>query len=166
MRLRPQLSAASWFARGLSVWLAALGGAGCMQASQTYPLEIRPSLARAASARLRDAHGDAHPEPGVTGSLSIERVEGGQRLVVLELSQLPPPERIAPGLREFVVWLEGPKGNEVKAGTLRYDRVRRSGNLLATTDLTAFTVRVTGERDSQAVTSSGVLLAERRVVTN
>lgn len=145
MRLRPQLVAIG----GMSIWLA-LGGTGCMQASQTYPLvsQADPALV------------------GMVGSLSVERVEGGQRLVVLELSQLPPPERIAPGLREFVVWLQGPKGVEVKAGTLRYDRVRRSGSLLATTDLTAFTVRVTGERDSQAVTPSGVLLAERRVVTN
>ncbi|MET0342444.1 MAG: hypothetical protein ABW252_15675 [Polyangiales bacterium] len=148
MRLRPQLPAP--VPRSLSVWLAALGVSGCMQAAQTYPLDIRVAQA----------------EPALVGSLSVERVEGGQRLVVLELSRLPPPERIAPGLREFVVWLEGPKGDAVKAGTLRYDRVRRSGNLLATTDLTAFTVRVTGERDSQAVTASGVLLAERRIVTH
>jgi hypothetical protein len=143
MRLRPQLSS---FA-GIFLGLAALGWAGCMQATQTYPLV-------------------AHAQTGLVGSLSVERIEGGQRLVVVELSQLPPPERIAPGLKEFAVWLEGPEGTKIKAGMLRYDRERRSGNLLATTDLTAFTVRVTGERDIHAVTPSGVLLAERRVVTN
>lgn len=143
MRLRPQLSSLG----GIFLGLAALGGPGCMQATQTYPLVARAN-------------------PGVIGSLSVERTEGGQRLVVLELSQLPPPERIAPGLKQFVVWLEDPWGKEIKAGMLRYDRERRSGNLLATTDLTAFTVRVTGERDNHAVTPSGVLLAERRVVTN
>jgi len=143
MRLRPQLSSLG----GISLGFAAIGLSGCMQATQTYPLV-------------------PHADPGVVGSLSVERIEGGQRLVVLELSQLPPPERIAPGLTQFVVWFEGPRGKEVKAGMLRYDRTRRSGNLLATTDLTAFTVRVTGERDNHAVTPSGVLLAERKVVTN
>jgi hypothetical protein len=100
---------------------------------------------------------------GLVGSVSVERIEAGQQLVVLQLDQLPPPERIAPGLKEFVVWLEDPRGGEVNVGTLRYDRANHSGNLLATTDLSAFTVRVTGERDARAVEPAGVLLAERRV---
>jgi hypothetical protein len=135
--------------------LSWIGGAllglasACVQATQTYAL----------------AH---HPEapPSMVGSLSVERIEGGQRLVVLQLDRLPPPERIAPGLREFVVWLEDPRGREVKVGKLHYDREHQSGNLLATTELSAFTVRVTGERDDQGGRPSGVLLAERRVVTN
>ncbi len=130
----------------------ALGFAvSCVQATQTYPVVSRadtPSLS------------------GLSGSISVERIEGGLRLLVLSLERLPPPERIAPGLREFVVWLEDARGGEVKIGTLRYDRAHHSGNLLATTELTAFTVRVTGERDGRAAAPSGVLLAERRVVIN
>ena len=117
----------------------------CVRASQTYSLVPKSAAADA------------------VGSLSIERIEGGQRLVVLSLEGLPPPERIAPGIREFVVWLETPEGQKVNLGTLRYDRDHRSGNLLATTDLAAFTVRVTGERSGQAAEPTGVLLAERRV---
>jgi hypothetical protein len=120
-------------------------GPGCVRATQTYSLTANESAQRA------------------VGSLSVERIEGGQRLVVLQLNKLPPPEQIAPGLREYVVWLEGPRGEKVNVGTLRYDRDHRSGNLLATTDLSTFTVRVTGERDGQAMKPSGVLLAERRV---
>ena len=120
-------------------------GVGCVRATQTYPLVANASGERA------------------VGSLSVERIEGGQRLVVLHLDQLPPPERIAPGIREFVVWFEGPAGDKVNVGTLRYDRDHRSGNLLATTDLSTFTVRVTGERNGRAMEPSGVLLAERRV---
>ncbi|HEX5659591.1 MAG TPA: hypothetical protein VFX59_20485 [Polyangiales bacterium] len=119
---------------------------GCMQAAQTYAL-------RSSS-------------PDVTGQVSIERIEGGQKLVVLQLEQLPPPERLAPGLREYVVWLQDPRGAAVKVGTLDYDRAHQSGNLLATTDLPAFTVRVTGERDANTSQPSGVLLAERNVLTN
>jgi len=169
---------------------------GCMQATQTYALVLHSSpLARpragfdpqdavqsgprgadvaggpdaqadSSSLARQRARFDRSAASGMVGSLSVERIEGGQHLVVLQLEQLPPPERIAPGLREFVVWLEDPRGGEVNVGTLRYDRANHSGNLLATTDLSAFTVRVTGERDARAAEPAGVLLAERRVVTN
>lgn len=130
----------------LGVLAGALGA--CAPAARTYPLLLRPEA------------------PRVVGSLSVERIESGQHLLVLQLERLPPPERIAPGLREFVVWLEDPRGHRRKVGTLRYDRTHHSGNLLATTDLSAFTVRVTGERDAASAEPAGVLLAERRVVTN
>ncbi|HVZ33968.1 MAG TPA: hypothetical protein VG963_16185 [Polyangiaceae bacterium] len=137
------VAATAWSALGLAP--------GCVQAIQTYPV-VAQAAAPSAS--------------GLSGSISVERIEGGQRLLVLSLERLPPPERIAPGLREFVVWLEDARGGEVKIGTLHYDRAHHSGNLLATTDLTAFTLRVTGERDGQITAPSGVLLAERRVVIN
>ncbi|MDB4990838.1 MAG: hypothetical protein JWN04_6016, partial [Myxococcaceae bacterium] len=109
----------------------------------------------------------ANPETANTvGSLSVERLQGGQRLVVLQLEQLPAPERFAPGLHAFVVWLKDPFGGEIKMGTLHYDRAHHSGSLQATTALTTFTVSVTGERDDRTPAPSGVLLAERQVVTN
>jgi hypothetical protein len=121
---------------------------GCVQAAQSYAL--RSKL----------------PEASVTGSLSVERVEGGQRLVVLQLSELPPPERIGPGLKEFVVWLSAPSGKAQRAGALSYDRAHQSGSLFATTNLAAFTVQVTGERDPAASAPSNVLLTEHKVSTN
>jgi hypothetical protein len=121
----------------------------CVQASQNYPL--RSALDGASE---------------VTGSLSVERVEGGERLVVLELRDLPAPERFAPGLREFVVWLKAPSGKPMKAGALRYDREHHSGSLFATTTLAAFTVQVTGERDPSVDTPSDVLLTQRKVTTH
>lgn len=126
-----------------------LASAQCVQASQSYPL--RSSLNSASS---------------VTGSVSVERVEGGQRLVVVQLNELPPPERVGPGLTEFVVWLAPPSGQRVKAGALHYDRAHQSGSLFATTTLAAFTVQVTGERGQSVDAPSSVLLTERKVVTN
>jgi hypothetical protein len=126
--------------------LALLGA--CVQATQNYPLRGRLA------------------ETSVTGSLSVERVEGGQRLVVVQLSELPPPERIGPGLKEFVVWLSSPSGKAQRAGALSYDRARKAGSLFATTTLANFTIQVTGERDPAASSPSDVLLAERRVSTN
>jgi hypothetical protein len=135
-----------------SLSFVALAGSlvGCMQAAQTYTLTASPT----------------HDTGSMTGQISVERIEGGQKLVVLQLERLPPPERLAPGLREYVVWLQDPRGAAVKVGTLDYDRAHQSGNLLATTDLPTFTVRVTGERDASASQPSGVLLAERNVLTH
>lgn len=131
------------------VLVVGLVGAACVGAAQRYPL--RSTLDQASSA---------------TGTLSVERVEGGQRLVVVELRALPPPERIAPGLKQFVVWLSSPSGKPENAGALSYDREHQSGSLFATTNLGTFTVRVTGEREPGVQTPSGVLLAEHKVVTN
>lgn len=136
--------------RALKSALGLLGlAAACVQAAQSYPLHS--ALDQAASA---------------SGTLSVERVEGGQRLVVVQLSELPPPERIGPGLTQFVVWLAAPSGKAEKAGALSYDREHQSGSLFATTSLGTFTVKVTGEREPDARTPSEVLLAERKVVTN
>jgi len=130
---------------GIAVVLAS----GCAQPTQTYRLGQRPHA------------------PTVTGSLTVERLDRGQHLLVVQLEQLPPPEHVGPGLRRYVVWLEDAEGGQVEVvGTLRYDRNHRSGNLLATTDLDTFTVRVTGERDEPPRAPSPVLLAERRVATN
>ncbi|MEY4509327.1 MAG: hypothetical protein RLZZ450_1449 [Pseudomonadota bacterium] len=167
-----------WFLRAALVGASVTCAFGCMQATQTYALVLHPENAAPSSAAAASSAGNSPRSPGdparspdalptgMVGSLSVELIEGGQRLVVLQLEQLPPPERIAPGLREFVVWLEDPRGGEVNVGTLHYDRANHSGNLLATTDLPAFTIRVTGERDARAAEPTGVLLAERRVVTN
>jgi hypothetical protein len=137
--------------RELSAFACGLAGlivAGCVQAARTYPL---------ASTRAA---------PGVAGSVQLEQAEGGQTLVVVELEGLPPPEHFASGLTEFVVWLEDAKGARVKAGPLRYDRDHQAGSLFSTTHFSAFTVRVTGERDAHSDTPSDVLLATRKVTTH
>ena len=134
--------------RELSVVACGLAGTlavACVQAARTYPLAATPAAR------------------GVAGSVQLERVEGGQTLLVVELEKLPPPERFASGLTEFVVWLEDGRGARVNAGALRYDREHQAGSLLATTHFPAFTVRVTGERDAHSDTPSDVLLATRAV---
>jgi len=125
-----------------------LGLSGCSQASQRYPLVTGT---------------DAQ---GATGSLEVERIEGGEKLVMIELDKLVPPERLGAGMREFVVWVIAEDGSRVRAGVLRYDRSRQAGNMMATTKLPRFTVQVTGERNASPATPSSVLLAERKIVLN
>jgi hypothetical protein len=119
--------------------------AACVQSASSYPLT------------------PAQAAPAVSGVVQLERAEGGHTLVIVELRDLPPPEHFASGLTEFDVWLTDSQGRAVKLGALRYDRPRLLGNLLGTTPLRAFTVRVTGERHSQAQTPSDVVVASRKV---
>jgi hypothetical protein len=135
-----------------------LGLGACVSTPKTYSLATPPTMA---GDRMADSGGGE-----TTGQLSVEATRSGQRVVVVQLSELPPPERIASGLTEFVVWIEDGHGRRVKAGTLRYDRARHAGNLLATTDLSAFTVQITGERSEDVSAPSNVLVAERRVSPN
>jgi hypothetical protein len=99
----------------------------------------------------------------VQGSVSVERMEGGQHLVAVELHELPAPERLRPGLTDFVLWLKAPSGSYAKAGPLQHDRAQRSAKLLATTTLTAFTLQVTGERGAGLDAPSDVLLTQREI---
>jgi hypothetical protein len=119
--------------------------AACVQSASTYPLTPEKAA------------------PAVSGVVQLEGAEGGHTLVVVELRDLPPPEHFASGLTEFAVWLTDAQGRAVKLGALRYDRARLSGSLLGQTKLRAFTVRVTGERHSQAQTPSDVVVASRKV---
>src|SRR5688572_14778198 len=81
-------------------WLGFVS-ADCTQANQSYALRSLLSPR-------------TYPEAAeVQGELSVERIEGGLRLVVVQLSMLPAPERLAPGLKEFVVWLLPPSGATV-----------------------------------------------------
>jgi hypothetical protein len=118
--------------------------AACVQSASTYPLS--PAAAS-----------------GLGGVVQTEQVEGGHTLLVVTLHDLPPPELFASGLTDFAVWLTDSHGRAVKLGSLRYDRARREGNLLGTTPLRAFTVRITGERDPQAQAPSDVVVASRTV---
>jgi hypothetical protein len=140
----------SWaLVRDTSVgWALVLGTLACAGPAQRYPLSALPHTAFG------------------QGSVEVERIEGGQHLVVVELDALEPPETLAQGVDEYVVWLEDARGKRVRAGTLRYDRGNKSGNLMATTDLSTFTVRVTAEGPKNGGAKTSVLVAERRVLAN
>src|SRR6185312_2047752 len=114
-------------------------------ATQTFPLVLSPKLGSHAQSRASTAAANTSFALGTGkkagephGSVSVERIENGQRVVLLQVEQLPPPELLGPGVHAFVVWLDDQHGGEVNLGTLHYDRQRHSGNLLATTGLAAF----------------------------
>jgi len=160
---RPRAGARLQMTLALVGWGLALSH--CASAPATYRLGAPTDHATRPGSTAAAALTGAAAGADVTGSLS-ESTQSGQRVVVVQLAELPPPERLGAGLTEFVVWIEDDRGHRVKAGTLRYDRARHSGNLLATTGLSAFTVQVTGERNEDVSAPSHVVVAERKVAPN
>jgi hypothetical protein len=131
---------------------------GCVQAAQIYPLTL--SQEQGNSAR---------------GSVQVERIEGDQRLLAIQLEGVPGPESWGAASTCFMAWAEDSRGHTVKVGPLSYDRARRSARLLGVVrgvrhpedgdgiDFQAFTVKVTAEREAGVKVPSKVLLGERRV---
>lgn len=92
--------------------------------------------------------------PDADGTVTVEPIEGGNRLVKIQLQHVPPPARLGPGLAVYVVWFTANGQAPVKAGLLAFDEGSRRGNLMATTPLRNFQLRITAER-TQDVASPG-----------
>lgn len=102
--------------------------------------------------------------PGVDGTLQVEQIEGGNSLVTLSLSGLPPAGRLGDDLESYVVWIAGGDGAPSRAGVLDVDEEVRTGRMMATTPLTQFTVTITAEPRAD-VSSPGPTVVVRREVS-
>ena len=91
---------------------------------------------------------------GIRGLVTVEPAEGGQRLVTVSASELPPPSRLNPDLRTYVVWFALPEGERVRVGELVYEPEYREGRLHAATPLERFQLEITAERSGDAATPS------------
>jgi len=100
---------------------------------------------------------------GMDGVAQVETVEGGNRLVSLQLQHLPPPERLGEGLSAYVVWFRAEDQAPVRAGVLEYDPETREGALTATTPMADFTILVTAEAEGNAPSPSEIVVAERAI---
>jgi len=102
--------------------------------------------------------------PGADGTVQIEQIEGGNRLVTIGVTNLLPPARLGRGLTTYVVWFDG-NNQTLKAGTLQYDDDNREGHMMATTPMASFTVKITAERNANVGSPSDVVVASRRVAS-
>ncbi len=100
---------------------------------------------------------------GADGSITVEEIEGGNRLVTVHLQHLPPPDRLGEGLSTYVVWIVPEGGEPTKAGKLAYDAEVREGRVMATTPEGAFTLKVTAEESADVATPSEVVVAQQQV---
>lgn len=103
------------------------------------------------------------PAARAHGSVQVEAIQGGQCLVLVEVQDLPPPERVASGQRYYAVWLQHEQASPSLIGTLDYNRGLRSGNLLAVSEHSKFTLHITAESNNAPGNPSGLLVTERRI---
>lgn len=101
--------------------------------------------------------------PDADGTVSVEGIEGGNRLVKIALQHVPPPARLGPGLGVFVVWFTANGQAPVKAGLLAFDEGSRRGSLMATTPLRNFQLRITAERDANSASPGEMTILERQI---
>lgn len=102
-------------------------------------------------------------DPGAEGTIQVERIEGGNRLVTASLQHITPPERLGQGLTTFVMWFRDPRGQSTKASNLEYDPGSRTGRATATTPMGRFLVIVTAERNGEAHEPSDNVIFNQRV---
>jgi len=100
---------------------------------------------------------------GTDGTATVEVIEGGSFMVIVELMHLPPPARLGDGLTTYVVWLQEDGGQPQKAGVLAYDEDERSGTMRATTPNTNVTLIVTAEVDREVPAPSEIVVARREL---
>ena len=99
---------------------------------------------------------------GADATIELDEVEGGNILVTVKVTHLPPPDRLADGATTYVVWFVSPAGS-VNAGTLAYDADARSGSLVATSTETTFRLLITAEPSRAADRPSVSVVIDREV---
>lgn len=104
-------------------------------------------------------------DPGAEGTVQVEAIEGGNRLVTATLSHMTPPERLGNGLTTYVMWFRDPHGHSTKAAHLEYNEGDRTARATATTPLTRFRLVVTAERNNNTAEPSENVIFNQRVRT-
>jgi hypothetical protein len=128
-------------------WLCASGLALCLGACGADARYVVIGSARA---------------PSASGFVEADEADGGAA-VTLHMRYLHPPASIEEGITQYVAWFQGPGGQPVRAGAIKYNPEERTGDLVAHAPFLAFTVKVTAERDATPLTPSATVIASQSV---
>ena len=102
--------------------------------------------------------------PGAEGTLQVEAIEGGNRMVTATLQHLPPPDRLGQGNTIYTLWFRDAQGHSTKASNLEFDPGSRTARATATTPMTTFIAIVTVERNGARAEPSENVIYTQRVV--
>jgi hypothetical protein len=100
--------------------------------------------------------------PSSSGFVEADEADGGAA-VTLHMQHLHPPATVEEGITQYVAWFQGPSGQPVRAGALKYNPEERTGDLVAHAPFLDFTVKVTAERDAAPLTPSATVIASQSV---
>jgi hypothetical protein len=99
----------------------------------------------------------------VYGGLEVEPVEGGERLITVELEELPSARRLGEEYTTYVGWVTPEGGSPEWLGELTYEAATRTGRLSATTPHAKFTFTVTAEASAHPEAPGDLVVAEQQV---
>ncbi|HJL16174.1 MAG TPA: hypothetical protein RMH99_10980 [Sandaracinaceae bacterium LLY-WYZ-13_1] len=102
-------------------------------------------------------------DPGAQGTVQVERIEGGNRLVTVSMEHMTPPDRLSSGLTTYVMWFRDPRGQSTKASILEYSPDDRTARATATTPMSRFRLLVTAERNGNVVEPSENVIFNQRI---
>ncbi|MGE0788382.1 MAG: hypothetical protein AB7S26_22095 [Sandaracinaceae bacterium] len=97
------------------------------------------------------------PATGADATIEVSESDNSQR-VSIHVSHLPPPDRVAPGMTRYSVWIIPTGLSPVLAGTLRYDAGEREGAIDVLTPHETFEVIVTAQNDPLPLAPSDVVV--------
>jgi len=103
--------------------------------------------------------------PDADGRITVEKAEGGNSMVTLDVNHLAPPDRMESGATTYVVWFQKQGQPAMRAGQLGYDKGKRAGTMRATTTNRQFDVLVTAEASGVVPSPSDVVIFQKQVET-
>lgn len=105
-----------------------------------------------------------HPAPGADAEITLVETDAGDQDVHIQVSHLPPPERIDTSFTHYLIWF-APEGRTRRlVGTLDYDRGTRRGEFVTRSAFDRFEVLMTAEREEEPREPSDAVIFRRGVV--
>jgi len=96
--------------------------------------------------------------PAAAGTVSTKINNDGNTQFTIDVKHLAPPEKVASGANNYVVWLtpqQGEARQPQNMGTMRVDPNQLTGEFTGITPLRRFQLSITAEPDSTATQPSG-----------
>ena len=87
---------------------------------------------------------NAAQTPAAQGTVNARPVENGNMELSIEVKHLAPPEKVSPGAKVYVVWVQAQSGPPQNMGALRVDE-NLTGRLTTVTVHPAFETYITAE---------------------
>lgn len=98
--------------------------------------------------------------PSTDAWLTVTADSNNNSIIQIKVEHLPPPARLGPGLKTYVVWVESTDGAFIaNAGMLQVND-QQTGKITTTTPLREFLIKITAEQGGTAMTPSGTVVAE------
>lgn len=98
--------------------------------------------------------------PSTDAWLTVTGDENNNSVISIKVEHLPPPARLGPDLKTYVVWVLSTDGAFVANVGMLYVNEEQKGSMSTTTPLREFLVRITAEQGGAAMNPSSTVVVE------